>query len=287
MTPLNELHVWTVLVGKPARPGDKLDWFRYPGECYPPEQGYAPGTPMHSGALLPDAAAIIYRAPHVFLIEPGGTWQYARPTDRHHTSKNRGGPFSYVRRAGLIKMEGRDPGGFMCKAVQHAAKSRAGALPTPGRPDTYARPGRRHHAAWLPWTAEDEAAYLAQHNPPTPTATEDKPMHRLEPEIARDAVEVEAGRAASALLFQWWQDARPGAAEADLSAADGEVVAACRRVGDAAARFRAVGGNPVPIITGIADAYRRVDPTALIMHRLALAGRSCAPDDAGLAGVQA
>lgn len=50
----------------------------------------------------------------------------------------------------------------MCAAVRRAAAKRAGAYPVSGDPGSCALPDGRQQAAWLPWTDQDEADYLAR-----------------------------------------------------------------------------------------------------------------------------
>ena len=88
-------------------------------------------------------------------------------------------------------------------------------------------------------------------------------MHRLEAEIARDALEVEASRAAASVMRWLWQQEEPA-----LSAAADDAAAACTRLEAAASRLRIAGGSPGPILAQVATAYRRLDPTGYVGFRL-------------------
>lgn len=266
MPSLETLHWYTALVGTSARHGQPPALHGWPGAYHPPP--FPPNWPMHGGALLQGGAAIIRRHPHVFLVEPGGAaWCLSGALPRSGGGKGQGRRAGAAGVPGPVTFSWSRAVRFMPDAVRRAAVRRAGADPVPGDPNTYALPHGNLAAAWVRWTGQDEAGYMARHVPPCTPGPEDEPMHRLEAQIARDALEVEASRAAVAVMDWIWQDRRP---RPTADKADAAARTACARLDAAASRLRAAGGSPGPVLAGVASAYRRLDPTGYIAHRLAL-----------------
>lgn len=160
MPPLDVLRCLTLLSGTAARPGGPLTWYDCPARVL---AGPRQGLPLYGGALLRGGAVIAHRHPHVFLIEPDGTaWQFARPAPRAVTFMRRGRRVSFVQTAGSITLPWHRARVSMWAAVRRAAAKRAGTYPVSGDPGSYALSDGRQQAAWLPWTDQDEADYLAR-----------------------------------------------------------------------------------------------------------------------------